>query len=1063
MGDIISGGTRSITMVVRPDHLVPAAVNWEINNTATVIMSTLDSNPNNNEKNATLIVFDGVVDLAIEKSESVDFHEPVSFDPNNLGNNFIVYKVEVQNFGPSLATNVNFSDRVVSVSPDSGQNLTFVRDTANSDGTTDGSAVCTGPVGTFTPGVAAPTIDCSITELAAGDSYTRYLVFSIEDAPHLVSGDVYRDEINVTSREVESLLGNNVEDEKTTVRVSTDPQIVKTGPLTPVEVGENFNFTLTVTNNGPGYSPSTTVSDSLPADMVLTGPLVTTQGTCTGNAGDTSFTCNVDEADGTLYSLYGDPTGTHEVTITVPVKMLAYPATGSVTNAGYVATSGPDTNESNNEDSATVIVLEPAHIGDRVWHDRDADGIQDESANLSGVTVELVDILGNVLQSTTTNSSGIYGFDVNSSGNYKVRIGPPAGYRVTTQDSSSTTDLLDSDINATFETQYEFIDYGENNVTLDAGFFRVASIGNRVWIDDNGNGRQDGGEVGVPNVKVRLYNSSNIQITTDIDGNPFAGANPDGSLDTDASGNYVFSNLRPGSYHVEFDKTTLPAEYVFTTRNASGTNGTNNSDANTITGITSNTTLSSSENDMNWDAGIFIPVSIGDYTWHDINGDGIQDLTENALPNAGVQLFLTSDPVNPILSDLDGNVFATETNATGGYLFDNLRPDSYFVQFTAPNATAYVITLQDEGTDSNDSDVDGVATASGNTGNYILTSGEDNRSVDAGFYVPIRIGDRVWDDRNYNGIQDNGELNVTGVTVTLVTDGVLGTETRVTDANGEYLFDDLAPGHAYSVQFTLPIGYKFTQQDIGGDDTLDSDANATTGRASGQTSVLSSTDENLTFDAGIYRPVVIGDYVWEDMNANGVQEVGEPGIVGVQVALVVNGVPQAIFATTDSNGYYLFDDLLPNNTYSVQFSVPLDYIVTTQNVGDDTTDSDINAAGTGIANTSIMYSGDQNRTLDAGLFQYAALGNRVWIDANGNGIQDAGEDDNVSGVSVELFNVSGVSQGTDTTDANGFYHFDSLRPGSYYVVFDQTTLPTGYVFTQRNTGGDNNYDSDVIS
>ena len=1063
MGDIPSGTTHSVSMIVRPDHLVPAPVNWEINNTATVTMATLDSNLSNNEKNASLQVHEGEVDLAIEKSESPIYHEPVSYDPNNLASNLIVYHIEVQNHGPSLATDIRFVDRVLSVSPDVNQNLTFIRDTSNADGTDDGTSVCTAPASNpFTPDVAAPPIECNIAQLPAGDSYSRYIVFHIDDAPHLVSGDVYNDEINVTSREIELLLGNNVEDEKTTVRVLTDPQIVKTVSKPTVEVGENFTYTLTVTNNGPGYSPQTDITDNLPADLVLTGTPTATQGTCTGSAGSTSFTCNVDSADGTLHSQFGDPGGISEVNITVPVRFIAYPGAGAVINTANVTTSGPDDNPNNNESNASVNVLAPLHIGNYVWEDRDADGVQDGNGpGINGVTVNLLDASGTIIQTTVTandgSNDGAYGFDLNTSGDYRVQFVTPAGYRITTQNNGD--DTLDSDINTTGYTGLETLNYGDNNLTFDAGYFRVAAIGDRVWIDDNGNGQQDAGELDVSGVDVRLYDSNNVQITTDIDGNVFGTA---GVITTDASGNYNFTNLRPGNYHVEFDKTTLPPGYVFTTQNASGTNASNNSDANTVTGITANTNLTSNETDNRWDAGIFIPVSIGDRTWYDVNGNGIQDVGEANLSNVGVALFLSDG--TPVTTDLNGTALQTTTDANGSYLFENLKPDTYYVQFTAP-AGGYVLTLQDQGgDDTNDSDANA---GTGNTGNYTLNSGDDDLSVDAGFYIPVRLGDRVWVDRNYNGLQDNGELNVSGVTVTLVTDGVTVAETRITDANGTYLFDDLAPGHQYSVEFSnLPVGYKFTQQDIGGDDTIDSDVNATTGRASGQTSIVISNDENLTFDAGIYLPVVIGDRVWEDANANGIQDGGETGIDGVGVELYIDGVASGITTTTAGGGLYSFVDLLPNHSYSVAFtSLPSSvkpYNITLTDAGtNDALDSDIVALNTPIQATPILFSGDANETLDAGFYRTASMGNRIWIDANGNGLQDGGES-NVPGVTVRLYDVAtNTLQDTNITDANGLYHFDNLIPASYYVVVDSTTLPAGYVFTQQNVGGDNAVDSDI--
>jgi len=1083
LGDMSNGATRSISITIRPDHLVPAPTDsWEINNTATVTGSTYDPEPNNNEKNVTLFVHEGQVDLVIEKNESPIFHEPVSFDPENLSNNLLVYQIDIQNLGPSLATGIHFLDRVVSVSPDVDQNLTFVRDTSHPDGSDDGTAWCVPPAtNPFTPDAAAPVIDCNVSELAAGDSLVRYLVFHVDNAPHYVFGDVYKDEINITSREIETLSGNNEESEKTTVRVQTDVQMKKTAPVAPVEVGESFTYVLTVTNHGPGYSPSTDITDSLPTGMVLTGtPTASPQGSCIESVGDTSFTCNVDESDGTLHSKYLDSAQVDEVNITVPVMVVTW--TGAMlTNTASVSTTGPDSNESNNVDSADITVLEPAHVGDRIWHDLDADGIQDaDESGIANVTVELLyDSNGSVAQTTVTNSSGIYNFDINHSTDYRVHIDLTdpdlSGYRITTENNTNTTDLLDSDINASGETGADHIDHGETNTTFDAGFFKVASIGDRVWIDDNGDGLLNIGEVGVPDVNVTLYDENNVQVTVDIDGAVFGTG---GIIETNATGYYLFDNLRPGKYHVHFDKATLPAEYVFTHIGAGGANA-DNSDPDRETGITNEITVISDQNDMKWDAGIFIPVSIGDHVWHDINGDGIQDANESGLPNVEVTLY-NSTCGTVITQDQNGSAAFSgtiTTDANGSYLFENLAPKGYCLGFSSPTNSGYVLTRTDQGTDNNDSDVYGTGLTAGKTNGYILTSGEDNVSVDAGFYIEIKLGDRVWEDENYNGIQDATEANVSGVRARLIIDGVLqdgtgGTTDRFRDTNssGEYLFDDLVPGYRYSVQFSnLPTDYRFTQQDVASatDDT-DSDANAT-GYASGETPVEVSMDVNVSFDAGIYKPVVIGDRVWEDMDADGVQDAGEPGIQGVTVTLVIDGVVTAITDTTDSSGDYLFDtsyDLKPDHTYSVQFSDPPSpdkpYHITTQDAGsDDTIDSDIAALDIPVQETPRMYSDEENLTLDAGFYRNASMGDRIWLDTNGNGIQDAGES-GVAGVTIRLYDASNTLQDTNTTDANGLYQFDDLRPGSYYIIVDQTTLPAGgYVFTQKDAGTNNDIDSDV--
>ena len=77
---------------------------------------------------------------------------------------------------------------------------------------------------------------------------------------------------------------------------------------------------------------------------------------------------------------------------------------------------------------------------------------------------------------------------------------------------------------------------------------------------------------------------------------------PCSPLTTDSNGNYLFTNLKPGTYSVQFDKATLPAGYSFTTKD-SGADATD-SDANPADGKTIQTVLDSGESDKTWDAGI---------------------------------------------------------------------------------------------------------------------------------------------------------------------------------------------------------------------------------------------------------------------------------------------------------------------------------------------------------------------------------------------------------------------------------------------------------------------------
>jgi SdrD B-like domain len=144
-----------------------------------------------------------------------------------------------------------------------------------------------------------------------------------------------------------------------------------------------------------------------------------------------------------------------------------------------------------------------------------------------------------------------------------------------------------------------------------------------------------------------------------------------------------------------------------------------------------------------------------------------------------------------------------------------------------------------------------------------LASGQTNNTIDAGLYKTAALGDYVWNDANGNGIQDAGETGIVGATVKLIgagTDGVFGTGddvtlgTTTTGAGGIYHFTGLTPGQ-YQVQFVAPTGYVFTTQDVGANafDTIDSDANTSTGKSQVVTLVSGQTDN--TIDAGVYVPV----------------------------------------------------------------------------------------------------------------------------------------------------------------------------------------------------------------
>ena len=110
----------------------------------------------------------------------------------------------------------------------------------------------------------------------------------------------------------------------------------------------------------------------------------------------------------------------------------------------------------------------------------------------------------------------------------------------------------------------------------------------------------------------------------------------------------------------------------------------------------------------------------------------------------------------------------------------------------------------------------------------------------------------------------------------------------------------------------------------------------------------------------------IGDFVWNDVNANGIQDAGEAGIPNVTVHLLDSGGAVIGTTTTDANGLYHFTNLVPG-TYSVEFVPPAGYVISPANQGaNDAVDSDADTV-TGRTGNYTLAAGQTNNTVDAGL------------------------------------------------------------------------------------------------
>ena len=182
---------------------------------------------------------------------------------------------------------------------------------------------------------------------------------------------------------------------------------------------------------------------------------------------------------------------------------------------------------------------------------------------------------------------------------------------------------------------------------------------------------------------------------------------------------------------------------------------------------------------------------------------------------------------------------------------------------------------------------------------------------------------------------------------------------------------------------------------------------------------------------------------FEDLNANGVKDAGEPGIAGWPIYLLnAAGTTVVQSTTTDSNGDYTFDEIVPGS-YKVCEAAD-------NNTSDSTTwyqsypktgTTDLYTGCTGLNSAyaangyAVTLATNANDTgNDFGNYQMASKSGMKFEDMNANGVKDAG-DTPVSGVTIKLLNAAGTSvvQTTTTAATTGAYSFTGITPGSYLV------------------------------
>lgn len=412
-------------------------------------------------------------------------------------------------------------------------------------------------------------------------------------------------------------------------------------------------------------------------------------------------------------------------------------------------------------------------IGDKVWLDANANGLQDSGeAPVGGFKVLLTgtDTDGNAVSlETLTDVNGKYVFDNLQSGTYTVTFDPASlgaeqyfttakvgGNRATDSNGNQTTGV----------TEVITLPGSFQDMTVDQGIVESkVEISKQVCL--TGTGCDAGvdaqwGEtatvIGGGGVEWRLLakNTGGVPLTNVTVTDPLA-SSCDKTITTLGARSSQSWTCTSSNVTAKVDPNTASVSAT-TPKNG------------TITATDTATAL-------------VYTGAIASTVWYDADGDGTQDPGEAGIQNATVTVTYRGDPADPS----DDRVFTVTTDAAGNYSVTGLPAGDYTVAVTSldPDFVA-------------SADLDGIASSS--TAAFSLADGDTRSDVDFGYTVPFTLGNRVWFDLNGNGQLDSGEPPVPdGTVVQLFNATTNAIVTQTTTAGGVYQFSKLGAGGYFVV------------------------------------------------------------------------------------------------------------------------------------------------------------------------------------------------------------------------------------------------------------------------
>ncbi len=633
--------------------------------------------------------------------------------------------------------------------------------------------------------------------------------------------------------------------------------------------------------------------------------------------------------------------------------------------------------------------------------------------SVAGILVEVLDASDNVIATATTELKEVIIPNI-PEGQYRLRFDTQEQYLYTKLGAAvnainSITDSSNSSVNISIPID---VRSGETTSVASA-LYITSSIEGRVWLDDNNNGVMDDGEPGFENITITAKSKTNGEVYE-------ATVAEDGA--------WIITQLPQDSYMLSAE---LPEDHLFAIYSLEGRDLRSIFTPYTGQKDSREYRLKNAEKLKNINIGVVKPASVQVKAFFDQNHNGIQE--ENEIGVSGITIEIIRDTTNKSISK-------GVTDENGIYSVPALRQNTYRIRAVLPQDGSEFSAVGA----GEVSEVNRFANVTGrreSSVSPVMIANQQQNNILVGVARMLNFGGRVYVDGNFNGIYDEGEKLMPNVSVRVINAEEVEVYRTKTDAKGAYRIPNLYEG-AVKLEFAAVKDYMYVRRLAHQNDYENyiSDTKSGIGHTDFINLVMGEDNENV--DAGLILSGSISGRIFNDLNDNGLDD-DQQGFEGVAVSLLDENGAVLLSSSSDSEGYYFFEGILPG-TYQLSYTLPEGKLYAAYDPNGNTFDSNDASYKSELIS---FRAGDKFQAKLGGVVELASLHGKAFVDSNANGILDVGEQV-MSGLRLQLNSANQKMQSMQfQIEKNGGYEFHGLRPGSYDFSVE---LPQGYIFSNNS-------------